>query len=137
MTDFKKLFTTASVLAVLMLSASALSAGTLCAAPAGSAFPPPDVFRNSAKPVPEKLAEALSRDAIPIIDRIFKDNDIPVRCLRVMKIREIGDGVYEGFALLEDDVKDKAMIRVKMELIENFLSVSADLDSLSPLNADE
>lgn len=136
MTDFKKLFATASVLAVFTLFASALSAGTLCAASAGSAFPP-DAFRNSGKAVPEKLAEALAREAIPIIDRIFKDNDIPVRCLRVMKIREAGDGVYEAFALLEDDVKDKAIAKVKMELIEDFLSVSVDLDSLFPLNGNE
>lgn len=136
MIDFKKLLMTASALVVFTLSAAALSAGTLCAAPAEETFPP-NVFWNSGKSVPEKVAEALSQEAIPIIDRIFRNNDISVRCLRVMKIRGIGDGVYEGFALLEDEDKDKAMVRVKMELIEDFLSVSVDFDSFFPLKADE
>lgn len=125
----------ASKLIVLTSVLSVLLAGTTCAFPSenlGAAF-----VRNFRGDVSEKLAELLSQEAIPLINKLIKKNGIEdVRCVRLVKFREVGDKIWEARAFLKDSDDGMGMVNVRLELVDDYISVHVDWDSFVILDND-
>lgn len=72
----------------------------------------------------------IEESAKPIVEQIFKDQDLAVKCPKIEKIRETGEDEYTGKAYVTMD-GETGVVDVEIEVVGDDVLVTVDFDSLA------